>query len=196
MGIRNLLLITGDPPKLGDYPFATAVFDVDSIGLVRIVRNLNKGRDLVGNPIGEPTNFFIGVGANPGAIDLDTEIRRFEEKIKAGAQYCLTQPVFDIALFEKFLRRIEDFRIPILVGILPLYSYKNAEFLHNEVPGMQIPEQIRERMRRAETPEKQRQIGVEIAQEMLKELRPMVQGTYLMPPFGKVELALQTLSVL
>lgn len=196
LGIRNLLLVTGDPPKLGDYPFATAVFDVDSIGLVRIAQNLNEGKDLIGNPIGEPTNFFIGVGANPGAIDLDTEIRRFAEKVKNGAQYCLTQPVFNIRLFENFLKRIKDFKIPVLVGILPLYSYRNAEFLHNEVPGMQIPDHIRERIRRADSPEAARQEGVKIAQEVLKELAPMAQGAYLMPPFGKVQLALQVLQVL
>lgn len=196
LGIRNLLLITGDPPKLGNYPFATGVFDVDSIGLVRIATNLNEGKDLIGNPLGESTNFFIGVGANPGAIDIDTEIRRFEEKVKNGAQFCLTQPVFDIRVFENFLKRIEEFKIPILAGILPLYSYRNAEFLHNEVPGMQIPEPIRERMRRAESPESARKEGVRIAQEALKELIPMVQGAYFMPPFGKVELALQVLEIL
>ncbi len=196
LGLRNLLLITGDPPKLGNYPFATAVFDVDSIGLVRIASNLNQGKDLIGNPLQESTNFLIGVGANPGAIDLDTELRRFDEKVKNGAQYCLTQPVFDLRLFEEFLKRIEAFKIPILVGILPLYSFRNAEFLHNEVPGMQIPDSIRERMRQAESPEKARQEGVAIAQEALKELAPMSQGAYLMPPFGKVELALQVLEVL
>ncbi len=200
LGIRNVLLITGDPPKLGDYPFATAVYDVDSIGLVRITANLNSGKDLIGNPIGEPTSFFIGVGANPGAIDLDTEIRRFVEKVNSGAQFCLTQPVFDLTLFENFLKRIQTtcggLPIPILVGILPLYSYRNAEFLHNEVPGMQIPSAIRQRMQRAETPEAQRQEGVKIAQEALLELRPMAQGAYLMPPFSKVELALQVLEIL
>ncbi|MCD6384756.1 bifunctional homocysteine S-methyltransferase/methylenetetrahydrofolate reductase [Candidatus Sumerlaeota bacterium] len=196
LGIRNLLLITGDPPKLGNYPFATAVFDVDSIGLVRIATNLNEGKDLIGNPLGKSTNFFIGVGANPGAIDLDTEIRRFEDKVKNGAQFCLTQPVFDIRLFENFLKRIEEFKIPILAGILPLYSYRNAEFLHNEVPGMQIPEPIRERMRRTDSPEAARSEGVRIAQESLKEIKPMVQGAYFMPPFGKVELALQVLEIL
>lgn len=200
LGIRNVLLITGDPPKLGDYPFATAVYDVDSIGLVKITANLNAGKDLIGNPIGEPTSFFIGVGANPGAIDLDAEVRRFVEKVNSGAQFCLTQPVFDLTLFERFLERIQTacggLPIPILVGILPLYSYRNAEFLHNEVPGMQIPVAIRQRMQRAETPEAQRQEGVRIAQEALIELRPMAQGAYLMPPFGKVELALQVLEVL
>jgi homocysteine S-methyltransferase len=196
LGIRNVLLVTGDPPKLGDYPFATAVFDVDSIGLVRIASNLNNGMDIIGNPLGQRTNFFIGVGANPGAIDMDTEIRRFEEKVKNGAQYCLTQPVFDLNLFERFVKRVEEFKIPIMVGILPLYSTRNAEFLHNEVPGMQIPDRIRDRMRQAATPEEQRAEGVRLAQEALKELAPMAQGAYFMPPFGRVDLAAKVIEVL
>ncbi len=196
LGVRNILLVTGDPPKLGDYPFATAVFDVDAIGLVRIAASLNNGKDLVGNPLGDSTNFFIGVGANPGAIDLDKEIQRFEEKVHNGAQYCLTQPVFDLSLFETFISRIEQFKIPVMVGILPLYSPRNAEFLHNEVPGMQIPERIRERMRHADTPEAARKEGVRLAQEALRELKSMSQGAYLMPPFGKVDLAAQVLEVL
>jgi homocysteine S-methyltransferase len=193
LGLHNVLLITGDPPKMGDYPFATAVFDVDSIGLVKIAKNLNRGLDLAGNPIKGQTRFFIGVGANPGAMDLDEEVRRFEKKVEAGAQYALTQPVYDVRLLETFLKRIESVRIPILVGILPLSSYKNAEFLHNEVPGMQIPEEIRERMRRMETREGAQSEGVKIAREALKEARPMVDGVYIMPPFGRVEAVLNVL---
>ena len=193
LGLYNVLLITGDPPKLGDYPFATAVFDVDSIGLVKIARNMNRGLDLGGNPIKGQTSFYIGVGANPGALDIEEEIRRFEKKVEAGAQYALTQPVYDVLLLETFLKRIEGFRIPILVGILPLSSYRNAEFLHNEVPGMQIPRDIRDRMKAADSKEPARAEGVRIAREALEEARPMVDGVYIMPPFGRVEAALQVL---
>jgi homocysteine S-methyltransferase len=193
LGIFNVLLITGDPPKMGDYPFATAVFDVDSIGLVKIASNLNVGLDLAGNSIKGQTSFFIGVGANPGAMDLDDEVRRFEKKVEGGAQFAFTQPVYDASLLENFLKRIEPFRIPVLVGILPLLSYRNAEFLHNEVPGMQIPEAIRERMRRVESKDASRAEGIRIARESLSEARPMVDGVYIMPPFGRVESALQVL---
>ncbi len=193
LGLPNILIITGDPPKMGDYPFATAVFDVDSIGLVRIAGNLNRGLDLAGNPISGQTSFFIGVGANPGAMDPDEEVRRFEKKVEAGARYALTQPVYEVPLLEKFLKRIEPFRIPVLVGILPLSSHRNAEFLHNEVPGMQIPEAIRERMRRADGKEAARAEGVCIAREALAESRPMVDGVYVMPPFGRVDSALEVL---
>jgi methionine synthase I (cobalamin-dependent)/5,10-methylenetetrahydrofolate reductase len=196
LGLRNILLITGDPPKLGDYPFATAVFDVDSIGLVRMASRLNRGLDLAGNPIGEPTAFYIGVGANPGAIDLDEEVRRFERKVEGGAEYFLTQPVYDVALLERFLKRVEGCRIPMFVGILPLSSFRNAEFLHNEVPGMQIPEAIRERMRKAESGEKAREEGIAIAQEALREVRAMAQGVYIMPPFGRAESALRVIEIL
>jgi methionine synthase I (cobalamin-dependent)/5,10-methylenetetrahydrofolate reductase len=196
LGLRNVLLVTGDPPKLGDYPFATAVFDVDSIGLVRMAGRLNRGLDVAGNPVGEPTAFYIGVGANPGAIDLEEEVRRFERKVESGAEYFLTQPVYDVRLLERFLNRIEGCRIPMLVGILPLSSYRNAEFLHNEVPGMQVPEAIRERMRRAESGEKAREEGIAIAQEALREVRAMAQGVYIMPPFGRAEIALRVLEVL
>ena len=178
---------------MGDYPFATAVFDVDSIGLVRIAKNLNRGLDLAGNPINGQTSFYIGVGANPGAPDLDEEVRRFENKVQAGAAYALTQPVYNVKLLEKFLERIRGFRIPILVGILPLYSYKNAEFLHNEVPGMQIPEKIREQMRKTGSKEEATAEGIKIAREALKEARPMVQGVYIIPPFGRVDAVLQVL---
>lgn len=196
LGLHNLLLITGDPPKLGDYPFATAVFDVDSIGLLRITQKLNRGCDLSDNPIGEPTCFFLGVGANHGAIDLDEEVRRFEKKVESGAEYVLTQPVFDIRLLENFLKRIEAFHIPLLVGILPLISSRNAEFLHNEVPGMQIPDAIRERMRQYGKGPRAQAEGIAIAQEVLRAARPMVQGAYFMPPFGRVDTVLKILEIL
>lgn len=198
MGLRNLLIITGDPPKLGDYPDATAVYDVDSIGLVRIVKNMNQGLDLADNPLGQVTSFTIGVGANPGAIDLETEIRRFREKVEAGAEFVLTQPVYEPRLLEEFLSRVADARIPMLVGVLPLSSYKNAEFLHNEVPGMTIPKPIRELMRKAPTGTRARETGVRIAQEALLGCRelPSVVGAYIMPPLGRYEAVLDIISVL
>ncbi|MBU1627446.1 bifunctional homocysteine S-methyltransferase/methylenetetrahydrofolate reductase, partial [bacterium] len=193
LGLRNILLITGDPPKLGDYPNATSVFDVDSIGLVKIARNLNMGKDLAGNPIGNPTSFFIGVGANPGAIDLSEEIRRLYLKIKAGADFIMTQPVYKPELLEDFIKKIEDINIPIFVGILPLTSYRNAEFLHNEVPGMSIPDDIRERMRLAKSASEAREEGVSIAIEALTACKnlPKIAGAYIMPPFGRYDLAVK-----
>jgi len=197
IGVYNILCITGDPPKLGDYPFATSVYDVDAIGAIRIAKGLNDGHALAGNPMsGPPTKLHIGAGANPGAIDLDQEVARFEKKIAAGAEFVLTQPVYDFALFERFYRRIESFRVPMLLGILPLASYRNAEFLHREVPGMQIPRRIRDRMRAREDKESARREGIAIAQESLREARPLVQGTYIMPPFNRVDSALAVLEVL
>jgi homocysteine S-methyltransferase len=145
-GIRNILLITGDPPKMGTYPDATAVFDVDSIGLTNVVNYLNSGQDLGGNPIPHPTGFFSGVGVNPGAIDLDYEIRRFEWKVKAGAEYAITQPVFDNELFFRFIDRVKPYKIPIIAGVWPLVSVRNAEFMNNEVPGATVPDHIMKRM--------------------------------------------------
>ena len=193
LGLTNILIITGDPPKLGDYPDATAVFDVDSIGLVRIANRLNHGTDLAGKPIGDPTKLFIGVGANPGAIDFDEEMRRFELKVKGGAEYVLTQPVYDLDLFEKFHKAASPFGIPILIGILPLFSYRNAEFLHNEVPGMNIPTQIRDRMEKVGSGPKAQEEGIAIAREALQACRDLAQGVYIMPPFNKVSLALEVL---
>ena len=166
VGMKNLICITGDPPKMGNYPDATAVFDVDAIGLVNIVHNLNRGLDLGGNPIGTGTGFVIGVGANPGLTDLDEEIRRFEFKVEAGAEYVVTQPVFDLRLLELFLRRIEHCRIPLIAGIWPLVSARNAEFMKNELR-VSVPDSILGRMSRAQTPEAARAEGVAIAREML-----------------------------
>lgn len=193
LGLRNILCVTGDPPKLGDYPTATAVFNVDSIGLVRIVNNLNQGMDLAGNPIDSATTFYIGVGANPGAIDFEEEMDRLRQKIEAGAEYVLTQPVFEYSLFEKFMDRCQKFAIPVLAGVLPLASFRNAEFLHNEVPGMTIPEDIRNRLSAAKDAEDARAIGIEIAQSMVEQVKPTVQGVYLMPPFGRYKSALKVL---
>jgi methionine synthase I (cobalamin-dependent)/5,10-methylenetetrahydrofolate reductase len=197
LGLRNILLITGDPPKMGPYPDATAVFDIDSIGLTNMVTRLNLGLDLGGNAIGQPTSYFIGVGVNPCAVDLDYEIRRFEYKVEAGAEFAITQPIFDIGMFRAFLKRIEHCRIPIIAGIWPLTSYRNAEFLSNEVPGVVVAPEILERMRRANaSPEAGQQEGLAIAREMLSEVRDLVQGVQVSAPFGRVAYALEVFEVL
>ena len=195
VGIKNLICITGDPPKMGNYPDATAVFDVDAIGLVNIVRNLNQGLDLGGNPIGTGTGFVIGVGANPGLTDLDEEIRRFEYKVQAGAEYVVTQPVFDLRLLENFLRRIEHCRIPVVAGIWPLVSVRNAEFMKNELR-VSVPDSILERMARAQTPEAAREEGVAIAREMLIATRQMAQGAQISAPMGRYSSAVDVLEAL
>ncbi len=195
VGIRNLICITGDPPKMGNYPDATAVFDVDAIGLVNIVHNLNRGLDLGGNPIGTGTGFVIGVGANPGLTDLDEEIRRFEYKVEAGAEYAVTQPVFDLRLLENFLRRIEHCRIPVVAGIWPLVSVRNAEFMKNELR-VSVPDAILERMARAQTPEAARAEGVAIAREMLIAARQTVQGAQISAPMGRYSSAVDVLEAL
>lgn len=187
LGVRNILAITGDPPKLGNYPNATAVFDVDSIGLVNLITRLDHGLDLAGNPIGEPTGFSIGVGVNPGAINLDEELRRLDWKIEAGAEYLITQPVFDLRILERFLRRIEQVRLPLLCGIWPLTSYRNAEFMNNEVPGASVPDEILERMRKTTTKEQGFAEGVRIARETYHEVRGEVAGVQLAAPMGRIE---------
>jgi methionine synthase / methylenetetrahydrofolate reductase (NADH) len=194
-GIRNLICITGDPPKMGNYPDATAVFDVDAIGLVNIVHNLNRGLDLGGNPIGAGTSFVIGVGANPGLPNLDEEIRRFEYKVQAGAEYVVTQPVFDLNLLEKFLRRIEHCRIPLIAGIWPLVSARNAEFMKNELR-VSVPDEILSRMTRASSPQAAREEGVAIAREMLGALRDRVQGAQISAPQGRYASAVDVLEAL
>ena len=194
IGIRNLVIITGDPPKVGDYPEATAVYDLDAIGLLQMAANMNRGIDPAGKPLpGGQTSFLLATGFEPGAADLDKEIQRLERKKAAGAEVVMTQPIFQTALLEEVLRRIAHLGLPVLVGVLPLVSYKNAEFLHNEVPGMQIPEEIRERMRKTPGGEAARKEGVRIAREMLFAVRDQVQGAYLMPPLGRYELALAVL---
>jgi homocysteine S-methyltransferase len=195
LGVRNVLIITGDPPKVGDYVRPTGVFDVDAIGLVRVAARLNHGIDASGGRLGPPTGLHLGVGANPASPNLEIEVRRFREKAAAGAEFAMTQPVFDAAALERFLRETADTCLPVLVGILPLYSYRNAEFLHNEVPGMTIPEPVRRRMERASTAAAAQELGVRIAREVLAEVRhfPGVRGAYIMPPFGRYELALRVL---
>ena len=194
-GINNLICITGDPPKMGNYPDATAVFDVDSIGLVNIVHNLNRGLDVGGNPIGTGTSFVIGVGANPGLPNLDEEIRRFEYKVQAGAEYAVTQPVFDLRLLENFLKRIEHCRIPVIAGIWPLVSARNAEFMKNELR-VSVPDEILNRMARAVTPEAAREEGVAIAREMLHAVRDRVQGAQISAPLGRYSSAVDVLEAL
>ncbi|MCS7042773.1 MAG: bifunctional homocysteine S-methyltransferase/methylenetetrahydrofolate reductase [Bryobacteraceae bacterium] len=189
-GLRNILCITGDPPRMGAYPNATAVFDVDSIGLCNIVNNLNQGLDIGGHPFGSQTGLVLGVGANPGALNLEEEIRRTEWKVLAGAEFIITQPVFDITLLERFLERISRFRIPVIAGIWPLTSLRNAEFMVNELR-VPVPEEFMERMRAAKDPEQARREGVAIAQEMVRRVRPMVEGVQLSAPFGRYELAIE-----
>jgi methionine synthase / methylenetetrahydrofolate reductase(NADPH) len=191
-GTRNLICITGDPPKMGNYPDATAVFDVDAIGLVNIVHNLNGGVDIGNNPLGAGTSFVIGVGANPGLPNMDEEIRRFEYKVEAGAEYAVTQPVFDLSLLENFLRRIEHCRIPVVAGIWPLVSVRNAEFMKNELR-VSVPDSILERMSRAATPEAAREEGIAIAREMLIAIRGMTQGAQISAPQGRYSSAVDVL---
>lgn len=193
IGLRNILCLTGDPPKLGNYPDATAVFDVDAIGLVNIVHRLNHGLDVGGNPIGESTNFTIGVAANPGVPDIDNEIRRFAYKVEAGAEYAITQPVFDLRILESFLKRVESFRIPVIAGIWPLTSLRNAEFMKNDLR-VSVPDQVLLRMQQATTPEEARAEGVRIAQEMLNAARQMVQGVQVSAPFGRYNAAAEVLN--
>jgi len=194
IGLKNILCLTGDPPKLGNYPDATAVFDVDAIGLVNIVRNLNCGLDIGKNSIGESTGFTISVAANPGVPDIDQEVRRFAYKVEAGAEFAITQPVFDLRVLEEFLRRIEGFRIPVIAGIWPLTSLRNAEFMKNDLR-VSMPDEIMARMAKVSSPEAARAEGVRIAQEMLTEARPMVQGVQVSAPFGKYSAAAQVLGL-
>lgn len=200
LGLRNILLITGDPPKMGPYPDATAVFDIDAIGLTNLVSRLNHGQDLGGNPLGEPTSFVIGVGVNPGAVELERELERWHWKVEAGAEFGVTQPVFDVEALVGFLDRIEraGTRIPIVAGIWPLVSLRNAEFLNNEVPGIHVPDRHLERMRRAqeEGKEQARAEGCAIAREMLAEVRDLVEGVQVSAPFGKVRYALDVFAAL
>jgi methionine synthase / methylenetetrahydrofolate reductase(NADPH) len=195
VGVRNLICITGDPPRMGTYPDATAVFDVDAIGLANIVNNLNRGLDIGGNPIGSQTALLLGVGANPGALNLDEEIRRFEWKVQAGAEYVVTQPVFDLDLLENWLRRTEQYKIPLVCGIWPLTSFRNAEFMINELR-VPVPEHYMERMRRAGSADAARNEGIAIAREMVDRVKSMVAGVQLSAPFGRYTMAIEVAEVL
>ena len=193
IGLHNILCLTGDPPKLGNYPDATAVFDVDSIGLVNIVRRLNYGLDIGSNSIGATTNFTIGVAANPGVPDIEHELRRFFFKVEAGAEYTITQPVFDLSLLESFLERIEGHRIPVIAGIWPLTSLRNAEFMKNDLH-VSMPDEILQRMAKTGSPDAARREGILIAQEMLEAVRPLVQGVQVSAPFGRYTAAAEVIA--
>lgn len=188
LGLKNILSITGDPPKLGNYPDATAVFDVDSIGLVNVINRLNHGQDIAGNPIGNATAYTIGVGADPGAIDLENEIRRLEWKIEAGAEYIVTQPVFEEKIFNEFIERIKHLNTPVIAGLWPLVSFRNAEFMNNEVPGVNVPENIIKKMKKYEGKKEEGiKQGIEIAVELLNNISNKIQGIQISAPFGRVE---------
>ncbi len=193
IGLKNLLIITGDPPKLGDYPNATAVFDMDSIALTNVVHNLNRGLDIGGNRIEPPTTLTIGVGANPVAADWDREVERFRHKVAAGAEYAITQPVFDADSLFRFLDAIEGCRIPIVAGIWPFTSFKNAEFMANEVPGVVVPKALLDRMSAATSKEEGLALGVQIARELVAKVRGRVAGFAVSAPFGNVQTALAVL---
>jgi homocysteine S-methyltransferase len=194
-GLRNLLLVTGDPPKMGPYPDATAVFDIDAIGLTNLVARLNRGLDPGQNPIGEPTRFVIGVGVNPAAPDMERELKRFHWKVEAGAEFAITQPVFDVAQLDRFLDLVSGARIPIIGGVWPLVSLRNAEFLANEVPGVTVPDEVLVRMRRASDRGREAGLaeGVAIARDMLAAVRDRLQGVQVSAPLGKVPVALEVL---
>ncbi|MEZ4460618.1 MAG: bifunctional homocysteine S-methyltransferase/methylenetetrahydrofolate reductase [bacterium] len=193
LDLHNLVIVTGDPPKVGDYPHATAVFDLDSIGMLRMVQNFNRGVDPAGREIGNTTQFFCACGVEPAAADYERELRRLDEKVAAGAKFIMTQPVYDPRVLEKFLDDTQHLDVPVLVGLLPLASYRNAEFLHNEVPGMSVPDDIRERMQKAGSGPEARREGVRIAQETLQAVAHRVVGAYIMPPLGRYAAALEIL---
>jgi 5,10-methylenetetrahydrofolate reductase len=192
LGLRNILCLTGDPPSLGDYPDATAVYDTDSVGLIRIIGEMNQGRDLAGNSIGAATSFAMGCGVNPTAEDLDAELEHFRRKLDVGARFVMTQPVYELAAWERFLERLGGAPgVPILVGILPLRSFRHAEFLHNEVPGIHVPDWVRARMRDAGNSGER--AGIELARDLLARCRASAAGVYLMPSFGRYENCLEVL---
>jgi len=192
-GIRNLLLMSGDPPAQGDFPRSTAVFDIDSIGLTNVVHGLNRGLDPGQSSIGAPTRFVVGVTANPGAVDMDREVNRFMWKVDAGAEFAVTQPVFDVEALFRFLDLTSRWPIPVLAGIWPLRSLREAEFLANEIPGVVVPEGVLERMSRAreEGPEREGEEGIDIAREILASVRQRVRGVHLNTPGGEVDRALK-----
>src|SRR5262245_12595462 len=193
MGVRNLVVVTGNARMVGDYPDATAVYDVDSIGLTNVITRLNHGLDVGGQGIGTPTGFHIGVRVNPGAESLDSEVRRFEYKVEAGAEFAITRPVFDAATFERLHKRIESCGIPLLAGVWPFESLIDAEFMANEVPGVRVPDQVLERMRRADGAEAAAAQGIAIARETINTIRTMVQGVHIAAPGGRIDSALAVL---
>jgi len=190
MGLRNLLLITGDPGRVGDYPDATAVFDIDSIGLTNLVSRLNHGCDVGGQAIGAPTAFHIGVSVNPAASNIDEEMRRFDYKVEAGAEFVITRPIFDVPAFERFLKLVERARLPIIAGIFPLDSVRNAEFMANEVPGSRVPEELLTRIRRTDGDDAAKAEGIAIAREIVGQLRGTVSGIQVSTASGSIDTAL------
>jgi homocysteine S-methyltransferase len=194
LDIRNILAMTGDPPRAGDYTNATAVFDVDGVGLIEVLRRMNEGLDATGNSIGEPTSFCIGAALNPAAEDVDREIERFRRKLQAGARWVQTQPVYDLAQLDRFLERAGGAPVPVLVGVLPLHSFRHAEFLHNEVPGITIPDVVRARLR--EAGDRALRAGIELAQSLVHEMRRRYAGAYLMPSFGRFEVVAEVLDAI
>ena len=197
-GLRNILIVSGDPPRLGPYPDTTAVFDIDSIGLTNVVARLNQGLDPGGNSIGEPTQYVIGVAANQGAVDLQREIDRFAWKVEAGANFAVTQPVFDPADLERFLAKTDQWRIPVLAGIWPLLSLRNAEFLANEVPGVRVPDEVIQRMAKAQERGREAALdeGRQIAIEMLDAVRGAVNGVHISTPMGRIDVAIEVLQTI
>ena len=191
LGLRNVLIVTGDPAKIGDLPQAQSVFDVDSVGLVRIVRSMNGGRDSMGNQMGGPTSYLIACAANPSAERFDYEIEKLVRKVEAGAEVIFTQPIYENDTFIKFLKAIEPLRTPVVLGILPLRGHRHAEFLHHEIPGINIPARIREKMFRAG--KEAADVGIDISAEFLREVKSAVQGAYLLPPFKKYDVAVRVL---
>lgn len=194
LGIRNILSMTGDPPRQGDYINMTAVFDIDAVGLVKLVSDFNRGVDVTGKSIGEPTNFTMGIALTPEAENLDREVERFHKKVEAGAQWAQTQPIYDLAALDRFFEKAGPSPIPVIAGILPLQSHRHTEFLHNEVPGIEVPDEVRARMKDAG--DRGRNVGTEMAQEILIEVRKRCAGAYLMPSFGRYEVIAEVLSVL
>lgn len=193
LGIHNLVVITGDPPKMGPYPHATGVYDVDSVGLLNVITGFNRGIDPAGKPMEQNTAFFCATGAEPAAVDIDREIRRLELKKAAGAHLVMTQPVYDPRVFERFLEDTAHLGLPVMVGLCPLASHRNALFLHQNVPGMQIPDYILRRMEQADARNEGQAEGVRIAREALESIRDRVQGAYIMPPFGRHKVAMEVL---
>ena len=191
LGLKNILCITGDPTNIGDYPQATSVFDIDSSGLIRAAKAMNEGNDLMGNTIEQKTSFLVACAANPMADNMDREIAKMEKKAEAGVDIVFTQPIYEVRTLEQFLKRIEQWKLPVMVGVLPLRGFKHAEFLHNEIPGMVIPDRIREQLRHAG--EKAAAVGIDNAQHFLREAKHMVAGAYLMPPFKKYDMVPQIL---
>lgn len=192
MGVRNVFIVMGDPPRIGDYPNATAVSDIAPSGLIRLIKGFNQGVDMAGKAIEEPTSFFVGAAFDPGAENLDRELRVLDKKVDSGADFLLTQPVYDPEVIERVLQRIGEFPIPVIMGVLPLYSFRHAEFLHNEVPGISIPDPIRQRMK--EAGDVGLDIGIELARELLTAVRDHIHGAYVMPPFGRYDVVAKVAS--